>query len=419
MVSEKGFIHVIEAVLVSVLAISMLPYIIQTPGSGSDWEEVRLRKTGNDILVSLEKSDQIQNISTYNQTEIGELFNGILGERTDSIQYNIKERNSYRESIRIGFNCTSCDPDKFKESLLDTFTPVWLNGRPIEFQIFEFDWDDFKGEDTLARQEFDLVLINGSDQMDNVNQTKLEKHISEGGGVIEYAEVENVNSNLQQEIFGLDSTSEGSSDMVFTERNEPRKQNYEPGKIFYGTGSTVIASDEGDQWRGTWTMRGNSYSVNVSLEPCTVDIGSHNGLEEGDNFTTGGYNFTLEKVRSPESGYYENKVLVWIRHKNGYEFNDFSNQGITSLHENGTVLENEDEAGMVVNEANRAAWIAPAPGDDIEGLLQAAAIWATKGEQWQFQRSPGRKSVQASHFTARHGEIYEPYEVVINLWYIY
>lgn len=421
MVGKKGFIHVIEAVLVSILAISTLPYLMQTSSSGSDWEEIQLRKTGEDILISLEKSGQLKNISNYNQSETQNLINSILGERSNSIQYNLKEVDSYRKSIRIGFNCTSCNIEDERKRIYDIFTPIWLNGRLIEFQISEFSWDRFQERQMVSGRKFDLIFINSEEQATNVNQTKLEKHIAKGGGVVEYADISDPNQDLQNEIFGLEDGPTGTQNMTFKNRGEPEKQNYDPGKLFYGTGSTVLCSGSGSEWQGSWDVRGESHEVNVTDSGSfySVEIGPHNNLIEGDSFTVDSYNFTLERVQVKDEGYYQDKSMVWIRHEKEYDFQDFSDDGVESVHQNGTVLSDGTESGMVVNKANRAAWVSKGSGDDVKGLVQSAALWTTKGEQWKFLRSPSSNSVQINYFTARKEEIYEPYKVVMNLWYIY
>lgn len=420
MVSESGFIHVVEAVLVSVIAVSMLVLVFQPVRITEDWERAGLKNTGEDILSSLEKNGTLEDIMEYNRTEIQNIFQEILGGKR-SIQYNLRTENAYKNKIRVGYNCTGCDVKSERREIQKILKPPILNGRMITFNVFPFNWRN------LSSYRIDVVFLNGDGQLSlakSYNST-LKRFLSRGGGAVEYVDLENNEiDDFQENIFGLETGSGSGEELNFSNRNDVSKLNYDPSKVFYGVASVANTSG-GEGW---WRIRGKKFKVEVVEDGDSYNVTVNETIcvdcKAGDTFNISEYNFTIEEAGTVEGGVYRGDVLVWFRHHPGYDFTNFvdGSEGDISGGDTKAVLETKDgnEAGYVINSSRgRAAWVSRGGGDDVKGLVTSAVVWGAGEGWWNFLRSPGEDSVTVSHFVSKNGEIYKTYKVVLTLWSIY
>lgn len=441
MVKNKGFIHIVEAVLISMIIVSMIPALLQPVSFEENWGRIRLKKTGRDILKTLDQSGELDRIMSFNSTEVRQILEGggnrrgILQQRGDLIQYGVRTENAYKNTIRVGFNCTGgCDPDAEKNRIERILAPTWFNGRFIKFQVFPFNWKKFQGNNQYY--DIDVIFLNGDDQVDEAENywgggnSKIKTFLERGNGIVEYVNLTSADMNtFQENVFGLaGSSTGGTGDLEFVNRDDTTKPNYEPSKIFYGTGSFANDTQSAE---GNWTVRGEKHNITVEKVSDGYNVTISDGTthcedcKEGDSFPMGGYDFTIDKVKEMETGPYGGEYVVWFRHGEGYEFSNFVEDGdIKPINDewDRAVLEvpSRQEAGFVVNESlGKVAWISKGGSDDVKGLVQAGVIWSAGKGWWNVLRSPGRDAVSVSRFGINQQEVYEPYRVVLNLWYIY
>lgn len=442
MVGRKGFIHIIEAVLISAVAIAMIPSLLYSVQPGEEWTRTNLKETGRDLLASMNRKGQLKQIMSYNRSEIEEIFEGntsyegILARRGKFIQYNLRTENAYKNQIRVGFNCTGCDVSEEERKIESILKPVWLNGRFVNFRLIPFSWEKFTGK--VKNYDLNVIFLKGQDQVDQASDywgtAKIENHLSGGRGIVEYVNLTSGEVNgFQEKVFGLTSGSSSSQNLVFRNRDNTSRPNYEPSKLFYGTASSAVTSG-GNTKYGNWTLWNTKYGVNITdgngdnkymdEKVCISGVSECKGV--GSYFNLNGHEFMVEKIKEMKGGMFAGDVLIWFRHNESYEFYNFveggNNGNITSYKSYKNVLETQDgnEAGFVVNGSiGRTAWISGGNGDDVKGLVQSAVIWSAGKGWWNFLRSPGTGGVRTSRFAVNNKEIYEPYQVILTLWYIY
>lgn len=445
MVGRKGFIHVVEAVLISVVAIALIPSLLRGVHIKEKWTRTNLERMGEDILTSLHKSGELEKIMSYNRTEVRRLFEGgensegVLGARSNFIQYNMKTEHAYKSRIWVGFNCTGCDPAQKKREIQKILKPVWLNGRFIRFHVFPFSWNNFTGAE--KNYKINVIFLKGDEQAEQAKncwgnsdcKDGLKNHLSRGNGIVEYADLGGIDpsSDFQSEVFGLANGSSGSENLTFANRANVSKPNYEPSKLFYGVGSS--ANTSGMTNTGKWTIWKTDYNVTVEDVSDGYNVTVSDGqtycdnCKVGENFSINNNEFVVEKVKEMESGIWSGQTLVWFRHleePEKYKFVNFvGGKNVKPANDewSRSVLNVTDsESGFIINESSgRTAWVSQGRGDDVKGLVQSAVIWSAERGKWNFLRSPGRGAVTARQYVVNSREIYEPYEVILTLWYIY
>lgn len=428
MVGKKGFIHVVEAVLVSVIAISMFLFIVEPFSISEDWSQVKMEKTAEDVLLSLDKNGTLEHIMEYNRSNIQERVDSVIGHRA-GLEYNIRTENAYKNKIRIGFNCTECDVRDEQLKIERKLKPPYVNGREIDLQVFSFHWQN------LTRYDIDVVLLNGKEQtsLARSHSSKVQRFLSGGNGIVEYSNLENNDlGNFRRDVFGLEDGQDSTDDIEFSNSQDVGKKNYEPYKLFYGVASVANVSGGPDTWDGKWTVREEDLKVeledvsegyNISINQTTCD-----NCKVGETFQMDGNEFTIEGVGDTEDVIYGDQMLIWIRHEKqpqDYYFKNFVNgpeDGDIAANSSKTVLETSDgnEAAFVINDdIGRSAWVSRGSGDDVKAVLTSAVIWSAGEGWWNYLKSPGDDSVTVSHFVSKNGEMYKTHKVVMTMWNIY
>ncbi|MBI5355205.1 MAG: hypothetical protein HZB68_01995 [Candidatus Aenigmarchaeota archaeon] len=143
--SGKGFVHIVEVVIVSLLAVLSVPFLLNTLKGDVDWADARLAIAGKDILATLDNIDDggesyLQNIMSKNASEITVKIDEIMGPRR-TIGFGMRTFGAYKNIIRVGFNCTSCIPEDVSGEIATYLSPADINGRNITFSVFPFQYE--------------------------------------------------------------------------------------------------------------------------------------------------------------------------------------------------------------------------------------------------------------------------------------
>ena len=437
---KKGFIHMVEIILVSLIVIISLPVLLYPFGEVVDWENTILTNNGRDFISISDKigsSDEsfIQNIMEKNQTQIIEKFEEILGNRSKTINYGIVSEGPIKNEIRVGFNCTGtgCN-ETMKNYLRRILRPAYVNGRTVEFEVIDFSFHE------MERYDFDVIFLNDTDQMEMADLyiDQIKNFLSDGGGIIEFVSTGEVNRSwyngndqIQSEVFGVRTGGGGGTGNIsFKNSNDPTLPNYEIQKYFYGVGSYIDLNFSGHGDLSVWN---EDHPIKIDTINCdSIDIDTvlsspgyeRNNLAEDDWFTiTSGevYNFSIDKID-------ENCSYVMInfeREPNHYKFINITplEPPVRTIDANENRVLLECSAGRDVSIVNstsgRAIWIIYGEGDDYNALLRSAVMWAAEKKWWSVLRTVSGEQMKVSYFVSQGEEFHEPYWIEMNMWYIY
>ena len=429
----------IEIVLISLIVIISIPVLLYPFAENVEWEKNTLINDGKDFASISDKIPDgqesfMQNIMEKNRTEIINEFKDIIGNRSKTINYGMLTRGAIKNTIRVGFNCTSvgCN-ETMKNYLRNILRPTYVNGRLISFDIIDFSFND------LENYDIDVIFLNDTEQMnisdDYINQVK--DFLSDGGGIVEFVSTKDVVQNwdnghkqLQPDIFGVSPGSGGGTgDMVFKNHNNPRNPNYAIQKYFYGVGAYVEFNVSG---YGNLTLWEENHPVKINAGYASVDVDTDlstpgfesTNLGEGDQFSidynSKTHSFSVEKIDDS----CEYVIINFLREPNLYEFKEVSlNPPITPNdgNENRTVLEcTGGRDALIINENyGKAAWVVYGEGDDFNALLKSSIMWAAEDKWWNILKTISGEQTKVSYFVSQGEEFNEPYWVEINLWYVY
>ncbi len=439
MVGNKGFVYIVEVVLISMVLIVSLSFLIKPLDIDENWEAVELERIGESALISAHRQENIKK-SIFNETPyLDSRLDSIIhevGGRID-VRYNLILENLYPRKITVGFNCTgsSCigDPDEERTLLRETLDSVWMNNRSIEFEVKKTDIEG-------GIEGIDVFFIRGEEQLEKADERsdELRDFVESGGGVVQFTDYSNVEErDIQQSIFGLGSSGGVPDALAFKNREDPSESNYEPSKLFYGKGSWVSASyriEDLTKKVGTWKIRSDEYTVEVS-EDKKVNITENGNMicercDENDTFQLDIGQFIIRNIEERKDGVYKENVLVHFDYPQGYEFTGSSFRSSTEVEDKRTVL-GDSSSVWVVNKVGegRASWISEGDyggigedmEDDIKSLLQTSVVWTAPREEW-IKEADGRPEGTVSkttHFGSINEDIYEPYKLTMELWYAY
>ncbi|MFP4115927.1 MAG: hypothetical protein ACLFTQ_01870 [Candidatus Aenigmatarchaeota archaeon] len=467
MVNRKGFVYIMEVVLISIIIIVSLSFILAPLDIEEDWRPIKLRTMGESAVETVDRNVTIEaaifNESVPFEDRVDELLYRTGG--PEEVRYNLRVENSYRTNPKVGFNCTGegCldeDDEEEHRGLWELLGRTWMNRRFIQLWegLERIDWREFR-DDEIYRNNFDVVFLRGENQTERANKPEnreeLEEFVREGGGVVQFSNFTEVKEmDIQKEIFNLTEDGSGGGSLELRNVENVTKPNYEPAKLFHGVGSLVNTGREGTPWpeEGEWVLRGEEYVVEVEETGKNITVKNETGYTlckgciEGDSFELEDEEmeddtFKIRKIYIPEDGPYRNQTVAWFNYpefdeEEKYIFEDevFAGERARSdLSKEFEVTVDGDGARMVINELGegRAVWVSEnrdgeevtgeAVDEDIQSLVQAGVIWASPRGEWvkESERDPDRRSPEILYFGSINDEIYEPYKLSMNIWYTY
>lgn len=434
---DKGFIHMVEIILVSLVVMISLPVLLYPSGETYEWDKTILLTNGEDFISTSDslyngKESFVQDLMEKNKSEIYNQFGDIFGNRSKLINYGIQSIGPIKNEIRVGFNCTTpgCNTT-MKNYLRDMLTPTYVNGRFIKFKIVPFSYDKFEMYD------IDVIFLNDTEQVNQADSyfDKVKKFVEDGNGMILFMGSKNLatnwnaNKDIYSKIFGVDVGNLGNGDLTFNNPDDPTKPNYEIQKYFYGVGAYVDTSLSG---KGNLTVWNEEHSIKMNTSCTGVDVDTNitepgyeeTDLGEGDcftmNFDSKKFNFSVEKI-DPTCNYV---IFNFLRKPNLFEFDDFlESQKIKP--EDGNMdrvvlSEGNGRNAVIVNQSSgRAVWVHDGNGDDIDALVKSSIMWAAEHKWWNVLRTVSGEQTKISYFVSQGNEFFEPYWVEMNMWYVY
>ncbi|QQG39779.1 MAG: hypothetical protein HYS81_05460 [Candidatus Aenigmatarchaeota archaeon] len=440
--NDRGFIHVLEAVLVALILIATLPFLLFPIERETAWDVARLTVAGEDALATLngiyygsDNESFAQDILEENVTTVDATLQRVIG--SQSMGYGVRIVGSLKNEVRVGCNCTQDEANILEQSL----TPANVNGRRIIFRVFPLEYE------RLGVLDFDVIVANGTAQADRLNDFYVSSigsrevvlnHLRKKHGIVEIADLSSTDLSkaVQKDIFGLASGSGGGGDIIFANAANTIKSNYAIGKYFYGVGFDMNFTGVSER---NFTLRTYGHPVRKHLNGGAwnaVDIDlNRNGTYDHDEWNFGegdafdvsldgtDYNLTVDKIDAANNFVHFNL----IRGPGEYAFTDFvgSDPVAVAPHDgnNDRVVAgvSGNRNGLIIREyeGGRPVWISEGSGDDHRGLLKSAIIWAA-GEDWNLlPRSVSARQVRVSYYVVQGEEFLEPYWIELTLWNVF
>jgi hypothetical protein len=270
----KGFMHIVEILMVVVLLFLVFAQFAAIPDISGDWPETKLSLMAYDILTTFEKKD----VSWFNQSSLAKEFNNTL---PANVIYSVTLQNVLKPKIKIGCLCTGSEYAIVKNIL--TPDSLVINGLNTSFELVQIG-----SVNELFSLDFDVALVYGHHQdYEGLagNPMPLRRFLDYDKGVVEIIDQPKIDA-LQQNYFGLStsSTMSNSSWMVFSSPSEINGR--DTNKIYDYFNHIPMFSDSfesADQWfGGSMSSQGNP--------PPSISLTDNNCVSDHESAVTRFYN---------------------------------------------------------------------------------------------------------------------------------
>jgi hypothetical protein len=381
----KGFVYLLEIAIAAILMVVVLSTFFAIRVKQS-WESSDLIDAGNNILNYLrQEDDHFVDVLDEN------LVDSIENVKVPNIGYGLNVRGSPKSNMVIG--CIHILQCVYIKSIL---TPVYLNGRWINFLVEEFNIT--KG---VPNYYDAIVLINYTGY--TAQKTNIIDYLNKGGTVIGINATYNNNVDFN-DIFGLSPVSSSTSPNHFT-TYDPATEDIE--KYFMGIGFDLTT--EWYIWDDQWLV----YYIGNNINITKPDRSEFRYVGKGDTFDLTGpdgiYSFRVKEIWPGSS---EAKVQAL---DTGFVFEDFSETTDVTGNQNVVDL-GGIQASMTTN--GSAVWMSDFPfSSEYVTLLKSAIIsrnddWVAKGVYTT------RETTTVSSFFSLCCDMPETAELEITLWNI-
>jgi len=197
---KKGFLHIIEILLVTLLMFIVISQFTYIPSIRSNWPRTKLYLQGNDIILSLDK----KGIDWSNASRVQEHIESLLPQ---NVEYDLRFKNVIKHDIRVGCLCNDTEYGDIYDALTSP-SDFTINGRKITFFPEQIDPSDpvfSVRQDVIIMREHALDRLMGNPDYSN----RLETYLSSDRGVIEIADLNNtelMDFPFQKQLFNLNFT---------------------------------------------------------------------------------------------------------------------------------------------------------------------------------------------------------------------
>ncbi len=439
----KGFIHVLEIIIVALALFLVIALFIYIPRIESDWMKTKLIFYGNDLFFSLDQ----EGLNWLDKAQVNESVNRLLPR---NLEFDLKVKNAIKPIISLGCVCSQDTADMFQEFLND----FEFNGVNISFRVEWINYSEISFPVTL-----DLVLLFNTIIPDN-KRKQLERYLKYDRGIIEISSLDELTLGypIYQDIFNLEWVDESlplvDYDAEFQETGIGDK-NYKFSKYFYHVPLRVgltprtppqgVTSCTGKYMSGLFSFRENTYTVWVidnSSSTCDlglyIDINGNNDLDEpgegyysaGDTIELDGYNFLAGEIdwnysdiifqESPEYRFRFSNLPETIHPKDNVSEKIILNRGDETYPDGRTVPVSIINYNMV-NGKGRVAWLSNSSVQELksstEQLIKTLIIWAA-GEKYQLITGMEKTSPVTLYFyKTLNQDMFQPIGLELTIGY--
>jgi hypothetical protein len=262
---KKGFIHIVEIVVISLIVFVLVIQLGSVPPARADWDNAKIMLQGNDMLFSLDGSG----VNWLDPNAVVRSMDSLLA--GTNIKYDVTVTNAIKADISVGCICTDSELNTFSHSL----TQFTLNRETVDFSVLKID-PNRPSFPTM----YDVIIVgpNAFSRGLAGYRTEMKAFLADGRGILEIA---NIGSQAgldeaQSEVFGLEwntRTFPTNSKIAFVPdrgsafysieryfRHMPSSINFsnwtgfatflEPGERIAASGGTAVLEQKGSEVAG-------------------------------------------------------------------------------------------------------------------------------------------------------------------------
>ena len=184
----KGFVYLLEIAIAAILMVVVLSTFFAIRVK-QNWETSDLIAAGNNILsyISQNRSFFI-NILNENLTDVEKV-------KPPNIDYGLNVKGSPKSNIIVGYNQT-----EYQSYIEDLLTPVYVNGRWVNFTLEEFNF-----EEGIPNHLDAVVFVYYTAAEYRKYESKIQDYLNKGGAVVGINTF--INDQAFLDIFGLQVVS--------------------------------------------------------------------------------------------------------------------------------------------------------------------------------------------------------------------
>jgi hypothetical protein len=202
MFGKKGFITMLEMIIVIIILLVAFGIIFPGFNYKSKWTDVLLLVRSRDVVVAADRVGQLYNYSFSTKN----MQNFVSSASTGQIGFvsGIGVEGALKSDITVACNCTNDDLN----NLISWFRGLKINGREITMTPCYTNLEKINP----CIDSSDVLLIFGSNDLSRQSYLNLmENYLRSGGGIIEISDLNPASlDNVQKTIFGLGSSSSTS-----------------------------------------------------------------------------------------------------------------------------------------------------------------------------------------------------------------
>ncbi len=200
----KGFVHMIEVIIVVVMALFAFFQFSYITTPDMDWERTKLGLLGDDVLLAMDRID----VNWFDKSQVESNMTKLIS--SSNIIYSVKLDNAIKQNISIGCLCDAAQATTLGNALKPS--PMRINDERINFKVIQVDTLN-----ALLNPAYDVVIIPTYQALNTAN---LMRYLSYEKGVIElFGLNEGEVIGAQRDVFGLDWSTDipdGSGNVTFS-----------------------------------------------------------------------------------------------------------------------------------------------------------------------------------------------------------
>jgi len=412
----KGFVRVIEAILLSLVLISFfLPNILSElpKHKAEDWDEVSGYLICSDLLSSLDVNNSFDYLLTPNKVNPHlnyqkslETLNNITKSVFPAIvdfEYEIKNVPNY--SISVGVDSSCALPDEIFEP---NYPPVRI-------------YKNLHAIPTLFSNNYSTYIICGNVDL-SMYKNEITNLLNRGKGIVLIRDFSFAPDSFTREIFQIEYTAGGISSGNIIFRNLSNPNTVRIAKRFI---NNIIRVDAAGG-NGSINLGSNSYFFNILPGPCINISGSGCPcLHESDSCALGGANITIYQISAQ---WFDMKISSSGINKRNYIFSDTY---LATVKANKyTVLSSFDKTKSLANARiledyalsyetePRVFWMYnfDKTKDDLKLLLKTAIIWTSGEHFFIFNKNIPKNAKYCEHYYSGLNNNNIPFIVKLFYW---
>jgi hypothetical protein len=187
---RKGFLHLVEIIVVSLVAFVLMFQFYSIPQQQIDWEGMRLSTQANDMLFSLDRKG-------VDWTDATQIQNAISSFISKNMIYTLGVKNAIRPQINVSCICN----DTEFSSIQSVLQPFQINGQTTNFNLAQVQPDNI-----YFSHNSDVVLV--LDYNLTNNYTQISQFLHAGKGIVEVRNLQQGEvDSVQADFFGLEWNS--------------------------------------------------------------------------------------------------------------------------------------------------------------------------------------------------------------------